>query len=430
MRHLQHNQLFTRQLVLLVFVVLVALEACGDEPNSLTDAELRPAERLILAHYMPWYAAKPHSSHWGWHWTMNHFDPDELNPDQSKQDQFNLSERKSGVGERRAIASHYYPLIGPYDSGDPDVIEYHLLTMKLAGIDGVIVDWYGLTNLHDYASLHRNTGKLVEQAKRLGMRVVICYEDQTIPALEKAGRLLAKDRVRHAIQELHWLAKHWFQERHYVRLEGKPVLLSFGHAGLTNDEWSACLNGLAEPVSYFSEHMRRNGAVGGFDWPIPQRGLEQTNTFVHKMGAWSDAIPVAFPRFHDVYAEAGLHDSYGRIDDEAGATLRQSLTLALKSDAKIIQIATWNDWGEGTQIEPSREYGYRDLELIAKLRQKTSDGFDLGSAETLQLPLRLYKARRNASDTDIERLSLISHQLASGQVEAARQGLESLATAP
>ena len=74
-------------------------------------------QRLILAHYMPWYVAKPHSRAWGWHWTMNHFDPEKIK------------------GGKRQIASHFYPLIGPYDSGDPHVLEYHLLTMKLAGID-------------------------------------------------------------------------------------------------------------------------------------------------------------------------------------------------------------------------------------------------------------------------------------------------------
>jgi hypothetical protein len=25
---------------------------------------------------MPWYEAKPFSPDWGWHWTMNHFDPE------------------------------------------------------------------------------------------------------------------------------------------------------------------------------------------------------------------------------------------------------------------------------------------------------------------------------------------------------------------
>jgi len=41
------------------------------------------------------------------------------------------------------IWSNYHPLIGLYDSTDPDLLECHLLQMKLAGIDGVIPDWYG-----------------------------------------------------------------------------------------------------------------------------------------------------------------------------------------------------------------------------------------------------------------------------------------------
>src|SRR3954469_23454004 len=83
----------------------------------------------LLVHYMPWFVAQPYSPTWGWHWTMNHYNPDSMD----------------GSG-RREIASWYYPQIGPYDSLDPVVLEYHVLLMKLAGIDGVIVDWYGSDN--------------------------------------------------------------------------------------------------------------------------------------------------------------------------------------------------------------------------------------------------------------------------------------------
>ena len=102
----------------------------------------------ILAHYMPWYIAKPYSPSWGWHWTMNTFDPEG---------------RKDG---RATLASHYHPIIGPYDSGDPDVLEYHALLMKLAGIDGVVIDWYGTVDFLDYALNHRNCALFVEQAAR------------------------------------------------------------------------------------------------------------------------------------------------------------------------------------------------------------------------------------------------------------------------
>ena len=61
--------------------------------------------------------------------------------------------------------------------------------MKLAGIDGVIVDWYGLTDYRDYAVLHRNTTRMLQQCERLKMKFVICYEDQTIRVRElRSGR--------------------------------------------------------------------------------------------------------------------------------------------------------------------------------------------------------------------------------------------------
>src|SRR4051794_10159154 len=72
--------------------------------------EDRQARPRLLVHYMPWFESKPVSGHWGWHWTMGRFDP----------------ERSDREG-RREIASHSYPLVGPYDSADPDVLEYHTL---------------------------------------------------------------------------------------------------------------------------------------------------------------------------------------------------------------------------------------------------------------------------------------------------------------
>jgi len=86
-------------------------------------ATLLMAKPLVMAHYMPWYESKPVSGHWGWHWTMNHFDPDRREPN-----------------GRQPLASQFRPLIGAYDSSDPDVLEYQTLEMKLAGIDGVFID--------------------------------------------------------------------------------------------------------------------------------------------------------------------------------------------------------------------------------------------------------------------------------------------------
>ena len=323
------------------------------------------------------------------------------------------------------MASHFYPLIGPYDSGDLAVLEYHLLTMKLAGIDGVIVDWYGLQQFRDYSILHRNTQRLVDQVARLGMKFVICYEDQTIPALVKAGRLKSADRVAHAAGEIEWLAKRWFRLESYVRLEGRPVLLSFGHAGLTNKEWQQCLAGLKSPVAYFSEHLRRSAAVGAFDWPIPAEGLDAIKRFRKTSGNWPHSIPVAFPRFVDIYAEARVRASYGRVDDNRGATFKASMTQALQLKAAFVQIATWNDWGEGTMIEPSREFAYRDLEVLQQLRRRHLDARFSATASDLRLPARLLRRRRTMTATvQARRSDRIARLIAAGKLAEARAELK------
>ncbi len=75
--------------------------------------------------------------------------------------------------------------------------------MKLAGIDGVICRLDGQTDLRDYAILHRNTTRLLQQCERLKMKFVICYEDETRPFLHW---LMRTDWIR-KIVSLMWRKK-------------------------------------------------------------------------------------------------------------------------------------------------------------------------------------------------------------------------------
>ena len=107
----------------------------------------------VYVHYLPWFetpATSPDGK-WGQHWTMANENPDVILPN-----------------GRRQIASWFYPMIGPYASSDRDVIDYHLLLMKYAGIDGVIIDWYGIHNVDDYPLNKRNTDSIF---KRVPARV-------------------------------------------------------------------------------------------------------------------------------------------------------------------------------------------------------------------------------------------------------------------
>src|SRR5690606_22247303 len=140
---------------LMVLVLLAAFtQACSkkepkdhnpknDDLEVLNAKDVQKTKSMGLwAHYMPWFEDKASSGtgNWGMHWTMANRNPDLLHAD-----------------GKRQIAAHYYPLIGPYASNDRDVLEYHFLLMKYAGIDGIWIDWYGTRDLHDYPLNLRNT---------------------------------------------------------------------------------------------------------------------------------------------------------------------------------------------------------------------------------------------------------------------------------
>ena len=83
--------------------------------------------KRVFMHYMPWFEAKT-TAHgysrknvYGAHWTMA-----------------NCTAESNGL--LNTVCAVDKPIIGPYSSSDPYVVEYHLLLMKYAGMDGVAID--------------------------------------------------------------------------------------------------------------------------------------------------------------------------------------------------------------------------------------------------------------------------------------------------
>ena len=90
-------------------------------PFPITSGSAPKAEfnGKVYVHMMPWFETnETYNGTWGIHWTMATKNPDLI------------IDPATG---RREIAAHYYPEIGPYASGDPDVIDYQLLLMKYSG---------------------------------------------------------------------------------------------------------------------------------------------------------------------------------------------------------------------------------------------------------------------------------------------------------
>ena len=103
------------------------------------------------------------------------------------------------------------------------------------------------------------------------------------------------------------------------------------------------------------------------------------------------------------------------------------MTQALQSKAAIVQVATWNDWGEGTVIEPSREFGYRDLEMLQKLRRRHIEPRFSPTSADLRLPFQLLHCRRaKATPARVSACEDIAKSIAAGKVSEARSKLEEI----
>lgn len=353
------------------------------------------SEPHLLAHYMPWFrtAADPGPDsaawdHWRWDGPGPKHDPEKL--------------RAHG---KRDIAAVYYPLIGTYDSRSRAVIRYHLETMRAAGIEGVVIDWYGVGTASDEA-----IPAILEEAQKLGMKAALCYEEKTNflwRGLSNRAQAVgcAKDDIRYVLTR-------YAISPAYLRRNGMPVILQFDGWGdgklgpnyFTSQELGEILQSQPERVAYCRQGIAPEyfgTACGAFQWWSSsaheiRHSAETAATDVHDGRLGFFVTPLA-PGFDDK-GVWGWGEGR-RVTPRAGLSLlRASFDLAFDGSPELIQIVTWNDFNEGTNIEPTRENGYLYIDAIATWWAAHSGGSaDLAA---IRQPLLRYAAECSPAERE------------------------------
>jgi hypothetical protein len=397
---------------------LVAASAISMARTEETAATTTEDGKVVLMHYMPWYESAPVRGRWGGHWAG--FD----------------GRHSPGTHDANGlpdIASHFHPLIGPYDSTDPALLDCHLAQMKMAGVDGVVVDWYGVAEALDFPSIHVASVAMFEAAGRYGMAFAACYEDRVAGMMVDRGMLRNDAIATRVAEDLGWLDEHWFPSPTYVSVGGKPLLLNFGPITAKDPAvWRRAIDSLGRRPAFFALHhlWRKAGADGGFTW-IHWNPWEETSeeAEVRKRLRGVFALPSADPAEVIVSACPGYKDIYPEsrpvLEHADGETLRVSLDEALAGPAKVVQLVTWNDYGEGTMIEPTHEFGYRFLEIVQEANRRRRGPSFVFTAADLRLPERLYRARKQASAAAAD-LDAVAESLQKGKCKVAAATLDRL----
>lgn len=316
-----------------------------------------------MAHYLSWFedgreggSAHPWD-HWRWESKGLKHDPEERRPD--------------GL---RDIASAQYPLIGPYSSGDRAVVRYHCETAKATGIEGLIVLWYGPDTPTD-----SNVPLILEEAEKAGLKVALCYEEKVNwpPYRQPDSRA---DMVSTATADLRYLVEKIAGHPAYLRREGQPVIFQFNSWGTDRlgprtfapKEWQTILGNLPEKVCYVRQNFDPEYhplLAGCYTWWMPnQPALERYQERVGKALSKGELVfhaGMVAPGFDDIGTD-GWGNGRRQQPRDGVATLQKTFLAALKGAPEIVQVVTWNDFNEGTEVEPTVEHGFAALDAIEK----------------------------------------------------------------
>jgi hypothetical protein len=295
--------------------LLLALAAvAAASPAAAYDLELAhqaPSTRVGIFYY-PWFATPQSDGHYA-HW------------------------QQGGMLPPVDVASGFYPARGVYSSADTLVVAAQLREIAAAGIGVVITSWWGKGSLED-----QRLPALIEAARVHGLEVAAHLEPYN-------GRTVASTGA----------------DIEYLRAQGIRDFYVWASPSLPDAEWAE-LNSTLEGVRTFANtNLAGRAAAGGFDGlytydvllfdgPLFPRLCEQARRLrllcAPSVGPGYDARRAT----RDQRVKPRRH----------GASYDRMWRGALRGRPDIVTITSYNEWHEGTQIEPARggRQGYQSYE--------------------------------------------------------------------
>ncbi len=398
----------------------------GSKPSTTTCLPVERSKK-VFAHYLPWYdgTSSQGTPRRGWCYE----------------------------GDCTDLANIHYsnsPRIGEYSQFDSEVLEYHIFTAFVAGIDGFII------NLNPSSDYQKNiTNNLLNELNTLrntypelvDFKIIISYDNGSATPSDITNYftyvhdniyknptyedLIFRDELTNKQVLQTWSESDpaaYYQNAQ--TLWGKDSILlmvrnavNFDHAD-ANFGW----------VNYLVNDPLDNSSWGepyfnDFDWAMarqPEFGLTTSaNVNTLMMG-------MVYPGFNDENVPTfwnGGTSRYLQRNVTAGETMsltwdkqmtytEQRLGGYINVENPWVQIITWNDWPEGTSIEPATDdtYGFQALETNhTKIGQ--CKGNTAYAVECLDIAYLIYEARQQGALTEANAATTL---LLNGQCNDAR----------
>jgi hypothetical protein len=228
------------------------------------------------------------------------------------------------------VASQFYPLRGPYSSGDPRVLRAQMRDIAAAGVDEVVSSWWGRSSRED-----ARLPAVMRNAKRFHLRVGVQLEPYPARTVDSVGADIVYLRSL-GIRDVYLYRSSDFAAEEWWPVTRQPNGMRL--FAQTNRVGFAARAGFAGFYTY--DILLYDGAKFG-------RLCEQAR------GAGILCAPSVGPGY-EATAATGDTRVKPRLD---GTTYDSMWRAADAAGADLVTITSYNEWGEGTQIEPAGRGG-------------------------------------------------------------------------
>lgn len=343
---------FSRSILTILFVL--QLVCCISQDN-------------VHAFYYLWYGIPSVDSQYS-HW--NH----EILPHWREE----VNARFPSIGQRfnppNTIHSPYYPAVGPYSSKDNKVMLNHFAQLSAAGVGVIVVSWWGQRH-HSHAT--DTQGVNTDIALELLLQTLDQFNAPfATPVLKLAIHLEPyPSRSAESIRsDIEYLITHYGHSRSIHKRNNLPMFYVYDSYHLPVDQWRRLLvasgdlsvrntpfNGVFVGLWLDHGHGRDlwNGGFDGIYGYFAAEGFSYGSTLRN----WPSMC--SFARSHGMICSLsvgpGYNDSLIRPWNNHNSRARRNgeyykdmWTAAIAAGADVVSITSFNEWGEGTQIEPAQ----------------------------------------------------------------------------
>lgn len=257
------------------------------------------------------------------------------------------------------IGSNFFPATGCYSVNDPAAVRQHMRQLRQAGVGVICASWWGRDTFTD-----RALPGLLKAAEEAGLRVNFHIEpfpgrsaqsvrDALVYLVERFGKSPACHRLpSHGNRPVMFVydsyltpAKDW-----------ATILTRDGARTLRGTDADAVVIGLW--VKEHEETFMLEGGFDGFYTYFATDGFTYGSTVKNwgHLAEWAVAngklfVPCVAPGYIDTRIRPWNDvNTRGR---EGGAYYDRMWTAALKVSPALVAITSFNEWHEGTQIEPA-----------------------------------------------------------------------------